>query len=248
MSSGPLLRVQNISVAYGNTEVLSGASCSVYPEEIVCIVGESGCGKTTLLKAVLGLVEARRGHIFLFDRDVGTLDELEWQQELLRVGVLFQNGALLNSMNIEDNISITLEQHTKLPEDVRRRMVEVKLDLVNLGGIQEKLPAELSGGMKKRAALARSLILDPEIVFLDEPSAGLDPVTSAALDQLILSLRDRLSSTFVVVTHELASISTIADRIVFLDQGKVVFEGSLEEAKSSDAEGLRRFFSRQAPE
>ncbi|MFP4430161.1 MAG: ABC transporter ATP-binding protein [Spirochaetaceae bacterium] len=248
MSSGPLLRVQSISVAYGETEVLSGASCSVYPEEIVCIVGESGCGKTTLLKAVLGLVEARRGHIFLFDRDVGSLDELEWQEQLLRVGVLFQNGALLNSMNIEDNISIALEQHTKLPGDVRRRMVDVKLDLVNLRGVQEKLPAELSGGMKKRAALARSLILDPEIVFLDEPSAGLDPVTSAALDQLILSLRDRLSTTFVVVTHELASISTIADRIVFLDQGRVVFEGSLEEAQSSDAEGLRRFFSRQAPE
>jgi len=248
MKPGPLLRVQNVSVAYGTTEVLSGASCSVFPKEIVCIVGESGCGKTTLLKAVLGLVEVRQGHIFLFDREVGTLDEVEWQQQLLRVGVLFQNGALLNSMDIEDNISIALEQHTALPADIRRRMVEVKLDLVSLGGVQRKLPSELSGGMKKRAALARSLILDPEIVFLDEPSAGLDPVTSAALDQLLLSLRERLNTTFVVVTHELASISSIADRIVFLDEGRVVFEGTLEEAQSSEAEGLRRFFSRESPE
>ena len=234
MKPGPLLRVQNVSVAYGTTEVLSGASCSVFPKEIVCIVGESGCGKTTLLKAVLGLVEVRQGHIFLFDREVGTLDEVEWQQQLLRVGVLFQNGALLNSMDIEDNISIALEQHTALPADIRRRMVEVKLDLVSLGGVQRKLPSELSGGMKKRAALARSLILDP--------------VTSAALDQLLLSLRERLNTTFVVVTHELASISSIADRIVFLDEGRVVFEGTLEEAQSSEAEGLRRFFSRESPE
>jgi phospholipid/cholesterol/gamma-HCH transport system ATP-binding protein len=248
MKDGPLLRVQNISVAYGETEVLTGASCSAYPEEIVCIVGESGCGKTTLLKAVLGLVETHRGHIFLFDKEIATLDELERQEQLLRVGVLFQNGALLASMNMEENISVALEQHTSLPEDVRRRMVEVKLDLVNLGGVQNKLPAELSGGMKKRAALARALIMDPEIVFLDEPSAGLDPVTSAALDRLILSLRDRLNTTFVVVTHELASISTIADRIVFLDKGRVVFEGTLEEAQSSEEEGLVRFFARQAPE
>ncbi len=158
-------------------------------------------------------------------------------------GVLFQNGALLNSVTVAENVAIPLEQHTKLPRKVMNRIIKVKLELVGLSHAINLLPSELSGGMKKRAALSRAIVMDPKILFCDEPSAGLDPVTSKNLDNLILKLKDQLNMTIVIVTHELASIHRIADHLIFLDQGKVLFEGDLQEAKSSDNSVVKDFFS-----
>jgi len=158
------------------------------------------------------------------------------------MGMLFQNGALLNSLPVYDNIAIPLEQHTCLPPEIIRRIIEVKLNLVNLSHAINMLPSELSGGMRKRAALARAIALDPEILFCDEPSSGLDPLTSAAMDNLILKLKNQLKMSIVIVTHELASIHRIADRIIFLDQGKAVFSGTLQEAMNCNIPAVLTFF------
>ncbi len=170
------------------------------------------------------------------------MDEPEFDSILSRVGMLFQNGALLNSISISENVSIPLEQHTKLSTEIMEKMIRVKLNLVNLGHAENLFPSELSGGMKKRAALARAIALDPDILFCDEPSAGLDPITSAALDELILKLKNLLKMTIVIVTHELASIHRIADKIIFLDEGKVLFTGSLKDAMKSKVPEIETFF------
>lgn len=241
MSDEAVIQARGLEVAYGETVILRDADCDIYPGEITCIVGGSGSGKTTLLKAFFGLIQASAGRIRLFEDDLGSLGEAEFNRTLRRLGVLFQSGALLNSLTVFENISVPLEQHTRLPAEIIRRMIEVKLNLVNLPGVEDLYPAELSGGMKKRAALARAIALDPEIVFLDEPSAGLDPENSAALDRLMISLRDRLKVTLVVVTHELDSIRRIADRIVFVHQGTVLFEGTLDEAEDAGIPALSAF-------
>lgn len=236
-----IIEAESIDVSYGKTVILENASCRIYPEEITCIVGGSGSGKTTLLKAFFGLIPITAGRIRLFEHELAELGEAAYNRALLRLGVLFQSGALLNSLTVYENLSIPLEQHTRLPDEIIRRMIEVKLRLVNLPEVEEMYPAELSGGMKKRAALARAIVLDPEAVFLDEPTAGLDPENSVSLDRLMISLREQLSMTLVVVTHELDSIRRIADRIVFVHEGRVMFEGSLEEAEMSELPALRAF-------
>ena len=180
------------------------------------------------------------GKINFFDKEIIT--EEDFEDVLLRIGMLFQNGALLNSLNIYDNLAIPLETHTILPEELIKKIIKVKLNLVGFKNIENMTPAELSGGMKKRAALARAIILDPEILFCDEPSAGLDPLTSATLDELLLKLKKELNMTIVVVTHELASIHRIADRLIFLDNKKVIFQGSLEDAKKSKIKYIEDFF------
>jgi phospholipid/cholesterol/gamma-HCH transport system ATP-binding protein len=239
----PIIKVRNLVAQYGEKVILNDISIDVYPGEVTVILGGSGCGKTTLLRNILRLQEPSSGTVELFGQDVTGMDEQEFDLILRRIGMLFQNGALLNSITLYENISIPLELHTELTPELIDRIIRVKLRLVNLTNAANLLPSELSGGMKKRAALARALALDPEILFCDEPSAGLDPLTSESLDELILQLKKQLKMTIVIVTHELASIHRVADRIIFLNEGKMLFEGTLEEGKNSKIPEIVTFFS-----
>jgi phospholipid/cholesterol/gamma-HCH transport system ATP-binding protein len=211
------IRVEHLTMAYGSTVVVHDVDFTVWRGEVFCIIGGSGSGKSTLLRHLLGLEEPAAGNIFYGSVCATTASEGERKRILRRVGVLYQGGALFSSMTVADNISLPLDEYTKLSDDEIRRVARVKLRLVGLAGFDDYEPAQLSGGMQKRAGLARAIALDPDILYLDEPSAGLDPVNARRLDDLILNLRAGVGGTVVVVTHELASIFRIGDRCVFLD-------------------------------
>jgi phospholipid/cholesterol/gamma-HCH transport system ATP-binding protein len=244
-NSPPVIEVENLRVCYGERVVLDTVNLRVAASEIRVILGTSGCGKTTLLKTMVGLLEAQRGTVKLFGKEIREPDAPETVEVLKHVGILFQNGALLGSLTVEENVALPLQMHTGLPKKLIREIVDLKLRQVDLRGVNAMLPQELSGGMRKRAALARALVLDPPLVFCDEPSAGLDPVTAAGLDDLLLRLRENLGITVVVVTHELSSIRAIADNIVFLQKGKVLFDGSLAQAVSLESGPVFDFFNRR---
>ena len=239
----PIIRVKNLTTHFDGRIILDDVSVDIYPNEITVILGKSGCGKTTLLKHIIQLYQPTTGTIEIFDQDVTWMEEDDFNRILQKIGVLFQNGALLNSLTVGENVSVPLEQHTNLPRNLIQRLVRTKLHLVELDQAINLFPSQLSGGMRKRAALARAIALDPLILFGDEPSAGLDPVTASALDRLLFKLRDILSMTLVIVTHELASIQRIADRIIFMDQGKVLYQGKLNEAITSEIPTIQRFFN-----
>ena len=240
-----VVEVDDLVVTYGGNTVLTGVSLSVGESEIRAILGTSGCGKTTLLKVMVGLLPPARGRVQLFGREIKDLDSPETIDILKRVGVLYQNGALLGSLTVGDNIALPLQMHTKLTGGAIREIVQLKLTQVGLPDASALYPRELSGGMRKRAALARALALDPPLLFCDEPSAGLDPVTSAGLDELLLKLREDLRITIVIVTHELSSIRSIADRVAFLYKGGVYFQGSLSSALADPSGPMHDFFNRK---
>ena len=240
------LRVEGLVARYGERTILDGVGVVVERGEIRVILGGSGSGKTTLLKHCIGLLDPAAGRVVVLGEPLEGLEGPARTAVLKRMGVLFQSGALLGSITVGENIALPLREHTALPESVIGEMVRMKLAAVELSHAENLLPSELSGGMRKRAALARSLALDPDLLFCDEPSAGLDPLTSAELDELILRLRDRFGMGIVVVTHELMSIERIADKAIMLSAGHVVADGTLAEVKASAHPDVHAFFARVA--
>ena len=212
------------------------------------IMGGSGSGKSTLLRHLIGLEQPTYGSIKLLGQDIGSMTEHEMAQFYRKLGVAFQSGALFSSMTVGENIILPLREHTKLDEKTMEIMARLKLEVVNLSGFEDLMPSELSGGMLKRAAFARAVVMDPVLLFCDEPSAGLDPVVSSSLDELILKLRDALDMTIVVVTHELESAFRIADRITVLDKGEILTIGTVEDVKATDNRRIQDLLNRHFEE
>ncbi len=244
-----ILQVVGLSAGYEEEVLLENVTFEVRRGEVFVILGGSGSGKSTLLKHMIGLIPPLAGKVFIDGRDVTTAQGGERRRILRGIGVTYQSGALFGSMTLLENVCLPLEEFTRLPPEACRRVGMLKLSLVGLEKYADHFPSEVSGGMKKRAGIARAMALDPELLFLDEPSAGLDPITSAELDQLILQLCRSLGITFVVVSHELASIFEIADRVIMLDKQSrsIIASGSPEELRDlSDNPYVRRFFRREA--
>jgi phospholipid/cholesterol/gamma-HCH transport system ATP-binding protein len=244
----PIIEVRDLVASYGEKVVLDKVSFDVHKGEVFGIVGGSGCGKTTLMKQLIGLARPAAGSVIVDGEDVLRADEDELRRIQRRIGVAFQSGALFASLTLGENIALLLEEYTTLAHDIIDLIVRIKLSMVNLDGCQNLQISELSGGMRKRAGLARAMALDPSILFFDEPSAGLDPVTSVELDELIVQINKSLGTTIVVVTHELPSIFTIAERVIMLDGStkNIVAEGSPQDLRDkSDNPDVRAFFNRQ---
>ena len=247
MESGYAVEVREVSVGYGAKTVLRDVSFRVRRGEIVALLGGSGCGKSTILKAVIGLLPVQSGEILIEGESMVSCSWAARRKIQRKFGVAFQGGALFRSYTVRENIALPMEEYTDLSREEIDRRVREKLKLVDLSGTEEMMPGDLSGGMVKRAAVARALALDPHILFLDEPSAGLDPLNSARLDDLIRNIRNRLNAAIVIVTHELDSIFAIADRAVFLDRdaGTVIAEGPPAELRDhSPVEKVRVFLNR----
>ncbi|MCX7932065.1 MAG: ATP-binding cassette domain-containing protein [Rhodovarius sp.] len=244
-----LVEAQGIAMRFGEQTLFEGVSFTVRRGEIFVILGASGCGKSTLLKILIGLYPPSSGRALVLGEELCRLTGRRRLAALSRIGVMWQQGALLGSLDVLSNVALPMEQHTALPPEAREAIARAKLGLVGLGDALRKLPAELSGGMLKRAGIARALALDPEVLFLDEPGAGLDPVTSAGLDRLILTLARESGTTFVVVTHELASILAIGDRCVMLDRQArgIIAQGDPRRLREEcDIPAVRAFFRREA--
>jgi len=241
----PYVQVENLVARYGNRTILDGVSCSARRGEITVILGVSGCGKTTLLRHIVGLLTPAAGHVLIDGKDMHLATEEEQEAILRNIGMSFQGGALFNSLTLEENVALPIIEHTHADQETARTLARMKLALVGLAPAAPLLPSEISGGMKKRAAVARALALDPTLLLFDELSAGLDPITARELDELVLRLKAQFDMAILIVTHELGSIQMIADRAVMLHAGKVLAAGTLAEVRDMDHPQVRAFFDRR---
>ena len=247
MERNAIIQVKELIAGYGDDIILDRISFDVYEGEIFAILGGSGCGKSTLLKHLIGLVKPQAGKVIIDGNDISACDETRFQETLRKIGVLYQSAALFGSMTLAQNVALPILEYTDLPPKSVDSLVKMKLNLVHLDGYENHLPSEISGGMKKRAGLARAMALNPKILFFDEPSAGLDPVTSAELDKLILNLNKNLKTTMVIVTHELQSIFAVAHRVVMLHKSSrgIIAAGSPRYLRDhSQNPFVRQFFNR----
>jgi phospholipid/cholesterol/gamma-HCH transport system ATP-binding protein len=240
----PAISLRNLRVSYGQREILHGITIDVLPGETLVILGGSGSGKSTLLRALVGLEKPSAGEILIKGQDLAKASAGELDEIRRKIGMSFQGGALFGSMTVGENVALPLREHTRLEDSTIEIILRLKLEQVGLEGFEYYAPSQLSGGMKKRAAVARALAMDPEILFFDEPSAGLDPIIAAGIDELILHLKRAFRMTIIVVTHELASAFLIADRMLLIDRGNVVALGTPEEMRSSMQPRVRQFLDR----
>lgn len=243
-SARPLV-VEDLAAGYGETTILDGVSLTVDPGEILVVLGATGSGKSTLLRCIVGLLPARRGRVLVTGRDINAAAGREREEILRDVGLAFQEAALLNSMTTAENVALPIMEHWNVDEPTALMLARMRLARVGLGDAGDKLPAELSGGMRKRAGIARAIALEPRLLLLDEPTSGLDPTTARAIDELVLGLKARGDMGIVAVTHELGSINTITDRAVMLAEGKVIASGTLDEIRAVDDPRVQAFFRRE---
>jgi len=243
-----VVEARGLCAGYGATQVLHGLDLEVREGEIMVIMGGSGSGKSTLLRLLIGLELPQAGTLRLLGHETAKLGPIEMLDLRRKLGVAFQGGALFSSMSVAENIKLPLREHANLDEATMDIMARLKLEVVNLAGFGDLMPAELSGGMLKRAAVARAIVMDPQVLFFDEPSAGLDPIVSAALDDLILRLREAMDMTIVVVTHEVESAFKIADRITILDRGHILEIGTPNEVRNSSNERIQNMLNRRSAE
>jgi phospholipid/cholesterol/gamma-HCH transport system ATP-binding protein len=241
-----VISVKNLVKNFGARRILNGISLDIYQGETLVIMGGSGCGKSTFLRHLIGSIRPDEGEVWMFGKNIAKASDEEMDQIRRRFGMLFQSGALFDSMTVGENIALPLREHTKLDDNIISIMVKMKLEQVGLRGFENLMPSQLSGGMKKRVGLARAIVMDPKIIFYDEPTAGLDPVMTGVVDKLTMDLTRKLQITSVVVTHDMNSVFRIADRIVMLHQGNILQIGAPDEIKHSKNPLVQQFITGEA--
>ncbi len=242
-SSEKILEMRGVKLQFGDKVILTGVNLSVQTQETLVIMGLSGCGKSTLLSIVLGLLAPDEGSVNFKEKEMSRLSRRELNQVRMHLGMVYQNAALLSSLNVGENVGLPLQELTHKNACEIDSIIDEKLELVGLKDARDKLPSELSGGMQKRVGMARALAMNPELLLFDEPTAGLDPITSNLINELIVTLRDKQKVTSIIVTHEMESAFLLATRMVFLDGGKIILEGTAEEFRTSDIPIIREFLS-----
>ncbi len=241
-----IINVKNITKKFGDRTILNGISLDIYEGETLVIMGGSGCGKSTFLRHLIGAIRPDSGEVWMFGKDIAKASDDEMDEIRKKFGMLFQSGALFDSMTVGENIALPLREHTKLDENIISIVIKMKLELMGLRGFENLMPSQLSGGMKKRVGLARAIVMDPKIIFYDEPTAGLDPVMTGVVDKLTIDLTKKLQITSVVVTHDMNSVFRIADRIVMLHQGNIVEIGTPDQIRHSKNPTVQQFITGNA--